>query len=125
MPLLRATSSGSSGGGPARPVPAPAPASASSARPPKGLPAPCACSDPGAVEAQPPDVLTGAITDLLVTVGGDRPPRGYHRISQTASGLDPSRVGGRSRGGEDEEEEEEEAPPSPSWGGGLPPSTST
>lgn len=33
-------------------------------------------------------ILTGAITDILVTHGSEAPPRGYFRISQTADGTD-------------------------------------
>jgi len=31
-------------------------------------------------------VLTGALLDLVITVGDEVPPRGYHRVTQTASG---------------------------------------
>lgn len=43
-----------------------------------------------AIENQTPDILTGAITDILVTVGNERPPKGYYRIAQSSSGLDLS-----------------------------------
>ena len=46
--------------------------------------------EPFAIENQSPDVLTGAITDILVTVGNERPPKGYYRIAQSSSGLDLS-----------------------------------
>ena len=43
-----------------------------------------------AIENQTPDTLTGAITDIIVTVGNERPPKGYYRIAQSSSGLDLS-----------------------------------
>ena len=48
--------------------------------------------DPYAIENQSPDVLTGAMTDIVVTVGNERPPKGYYRISQSSSGLDLSKM---------------------------------
>lgn len=43
-----------------------------------------------AIENQTPDILTGAITDIIVTVGNERPPKGYYRIAQSSSGIDLS-----------------------------------
>lgn len=38
------------------------------------------------LEDADPEILTGAVLDILVTVGDDLPPEGYYRISQTATG---------------------------------------
>ena len=39
------------------------------------------------IEEAHPDIRSGALLDISVTVGKQHPPKGYHRISQTASGL--------------------------------------
>jgi hypothetical protein len=38
------------------------------------------------LEDAEPEILSGAVIDIVVTVGDDLPPLGYHRISQTATG---------------------------------------
>eukprot|EP00557_Chaetoceros_sp_GSL56_P011172 CAMPEP_0176485444 /NCGR_PEP_ID=MMETSP0200_2-20121128/5040_1 /TAXON_ID=947934 /ORGANISM="Chaetoceros sp., Strain GSL56" /LENGTH=2385 /DNA_ID=CAMNT_0017882083 /DNA_START=272 /DNA_END=7429 /DNA_ORIENTATION=+ len=40
------------------------------------------------LEDVPPDILSAAITDIVVTHGSECPPKGYYRISQTSSGID-------------------------------------
>lgn len=40
------------------------------------------------LEDAPPEILSAAITDILVTHGTESPPKGYYRISQTSSGIE-------------------------------------
>jgi len=40
------------------------------------------------LEDAPDNILSGAITDIIVTYGKELPPRGYYRITQTSDGKD-------------------------------------
>lgn len=37
------------------------------------------------IEEADPAVLTGAVTDIIITQGNEKPPKGFYRISQTAN----------------------------------------
>lgn len=39
------------------------------------------------LEEAPPDIIGAAITDVVVTHGSEKPPKGYYRISQTSNGT--------------------------------------
>jgi hypothetical protein len=51
------------------------------------------------LEESSAEILSAAITDIVVTHGAEKPPKGYYRISETSSGIDIGSLKSMSSGG--------------------------
>lgn len=56
-------------------------------------------ADSMTLEEAPAEILSSAITDIVVTHGNEKPPKGYYRISQTSSGTEINSLKSSSGGG--------------------------